>query len=435
MEKKYKDSGIEWIGRIPEEWEVLQIRRIMRNRSERNQPNAMVLSLYRDLGIIPKESRDDNHNVTSEDTASYKVVSKGNFVINKMKAWQGSMAVSEYDGIVSPAYYVCSFTRDVHKKYIHYLLRDASYKPEYMRLSTGMRIGQWDLNIDDFLRIKAIIPPLDEQKRIADYLDEKCGIIDSLIGLQEHMIEKLKAYKQSVITEAVTKGLNPNVKLVTSGIDWIGDIPEGWEVKPFKELFRTGKGLSFTKADLVKEGIPVISYGQVHSKQNTGTRIDDVLVRFVPDEIAKGGESSKVKVGDFIFADTSEDLSGCGNCVYVDKEIGLYAGYHSVIAFSKRKESNIYLAYLFLTDYWRSQIRCRVSGIKVYSISQAIIKQTSIILPSQEEQQAIASYLDEKCADIDRLIDMKLQKIEKLKDYKKSVIYEAVTGKTDLRYS
>ena len=155
MEKKYKDSGIEWIGRIPEEWEVLQIRRIMRNRSERNQPNAMVLSLYRDLGIIPKESRDDNHNVTSEDTASYKVVSKGNFVINKMKAWQGSMAVSEYDGIVSPAYYVCSFTRDVHKKYIHYLLRDASYKPEYMRLSTGMRIGQWDLNIDDFLRILA----------------------------------------------------------------------------------------------------------------------------------------------------------------------------------------------------------------------------------------------------------------------------------------
>lgn len=430
MEKKYKDSGIEWIGKIPEEWNVMQIRRIMRNRSERNQPNAMVLSLYRDLGIVPKDSRDDNHNVTSEDTASYKVVSKGNFVINKMKAWQGSMAVSEYDGIVSPAYYVCTFTRKVYKRYFHYLLRDASYKPEYLRLSTGMRIGQWDLNIDDFLRIKAIFPPVPEQQNIANYLDEKCVEIDSLIGLQEQMIEKLKAYKQSVITEVVTNGIAPGVKLVPSGTDWISEIPKGWKVKPFKELFRTGKGLSFTKADLVNEGIPVISYGQVHSKQNTGTRIDDVLVRFISDDIAKGGESSKVKVGDFIFADTSEDLSGCGNCVYVDREIGLYAGYHSVIAFSKRNESNAYLAYLFLTDCWRSQIRCRVSGIKVFSISQSIIKQTSIILPPEDEQNSIVSYLDEKCADIDRLIALKQRKIESLKDYKKSVIFEAVTGKT-----
>lgn len=430
MEKKYKDSGIEWIGKIPEEWNVMQIRRIMRNRSERNQPNAMVLSLYRDLGIVPKDSRDDNHNVTSEDTASYKVVSKGNFVINKMKAWQGSMAVSEYDGIVSPAYYVCIFTRKVYKKYFHYLLRDASYKPEYLRLSTGMRIGQWDLNIDDFLRIKALFPPVPEQKHIANYLDEKCDEIDSLIGLQEQMIEKLKAYKQSVITEVVTNGLAPDVKLVPSGTDWIDEIPEGWKVKPFKEIFRTGKGLSFTKADLVNEGIPVISYGQVHSKQNTGTRIDDVLVRFISDDIAKGGEASKVNVGDFIFADTSEDLNGCGNCVYVDREMGLYAGYHSVIAFSKRNESNAYLAYLFLTDCWRSQIRCRVSGIKVFSISQSIIKQTSIILPPEDEQNSIVSYLDEKCADIDRLIAMKQRKIESLKDYKKSVIFEAVTGKT-----
>lgn len=430
MTREYKDSGIEWIGRIPREWEVLQIRRIMRNRSERNQPNAMVLSLYRDLGIVPKDSRDDNHNVTSEDTANYKVVSKGNFVINKMKAWQGSMAVSEYDGIVSPAYYVCNFTKEVHKKYIHYLLRDASYKPEYLRLSTGMRIGQWDLNIDDFLRIKAVIPPLAEQQRIAEYLDEKCGEIDALMALQEQMIAQLMDYKQSVITEAVTKGLNPDVQLVPSGIEWIGDIPKGWEVKRFKELFRTGKGLSFTKADLVKEGIPVISYGQIHSKDNNGIRIKNELIRFVPEEIAKSGESSQVHTGDFIFADTSEDLDGCGNCVYVDKEIGLYAGYHSVIATSKRKVSNTYLAYLFLTNCWRSQIRCRVSGIKVFSISQSIINLSTVILPPSDEQITIIEHLDKKCGEIDKLISTKRQKIETLKEYKKSVIYEAVTGKT-----
>jgi len=335
--------------------------------------------------------------------------------------------ISKFDGMISPAYKVLSCKKSIIPQFANYWFIYVFDGRKFMHYSKNIR---YSLTYDEFSALKIIVPPIKEQQRIADYLDEKCGEIDSLIGLQEQMIEKLKAYKQSLITEAVTKGLDPNAKLVPSGIDWIGEIPEGWETKPFKELFRTGKGLSFTKADLVKDGIPVISYGQVHSKQNKGTRIDEVLVRFVPEEIAKSGESSKVNVGDFIFADTSEDLSGCGNCVYVDREIGLYAGYHSVIAFSKRKKSNTYLAYLFLTDYWRSQIRCRVSGIKVFSISQAIIKQTSIILPSENEQEAIASYLDDKCSDIDRLIALKQQKIETLKDYKKSVIYEAVTGKT-----
>ncbi len=433
MSREMKHSCIEWIGDIPAGWEICQIRRVMRNRSERNQPNAEVLSLYRDWGIVPKKSRDDNHNVTSEDTTNYKVVHKGDFVINKMKAWQGSMAVSDYDGIISPAYYVCNFVNNhIYKRYIHHLLRNESYKTEYMRLSSGLRVGQWDLNIESFLRIPMVLPPLSEQQKIADYLDKVCGEIDGLVALQEAMIDELKAYKQSVITEAVTRGLNPNVPLKPSGIDWIGDIPEGWEVKPFKVLFRTGKGLSFTKSDLVEKGISVISYGQIHSKQNRGTGIISSLIRCIPEDIVQGCNSSKVSVGDFIFADTSEDLSGCGNCVYVDKDINLYAGYHSVTAISKRKVSNIYLAYLFLTDCWRSQIRGRVSGIKVYSISQSIINQTSVILPPEGEQQQIANYLDTKCSEIDSLIAFKQQKIEELKEYKKSVIYEYVTGKKEV---
>ena len=288
------------------------------------------------------------------------------------------------------------------------------------------------MNYQDLRKLSVIIPPLPEQQRIADYLDKKCGEIDELIALQEQMIAQLTDYKQSVITEAVTKGLNPDAELVSSGIDWIGEVPKGWKIVPFKEVIKTGKGLSFTKADLVNEGFPVISYGQVHSKNNKGTQINDELIRFVPNEIVEGGNSSRVHIGDFIFADTSEDLDGCGNCVYVDKECGLYAGYHSVVAFSKRKESNKYLAYLFLTNCWRSQIRCRVSGIKVYSISQSIIKQTTLLIPPLSEQQTIATYLDTKCSEIDSLIAIKQQKIETLKDYKKSVIFEAVTGKMSI---
>jgi len=200
-----KDSGIPWIGEIPEGWKVCFIKQIMRNKSIKGYPCETVLSLYRDYGVVPKDSRSDNHNVTSEDTSSYKFVEVGDFVINKMKAWQGSMAVSNYQGIISPAYYICRFTTDsVDREYVHYLLRNETYKVEYMRLSSGLRIGQWDLNIDDFLRVKMVLPSLAEQQAIADYLDRKCGEIDELITIKQQKIESLKEYKKSVIYEYVT---------------------------------------------------------------------------------------------------------------------------------------------------------------------------------------------------------------------------------------
>lgn len=216
-----------------------------------------------------------------------------------------------------------------------------------------------------------------------------------------------------------------------SGIEWIGRIPKEWKVVPFKSCFATGKGLSFTKADLVPEGIAVVSYGQIHSKNNTGTRLDDFLLRYIPVSLTENGDNSKMCKGDFIFADTSEDLDGCGNCVYVDKDIDLYAGYHSITASPRIQKANKFFAYYFQTPCWRSQVRSRVTGIKVYSISQSIINQTSIIVPSFEEQQRIAEYLDEKCGEIDSLISLQEKMITQLTDYKQSVITEAVTKGLD----
>ena len=178
-----------------------------------------------------------------------------------------------------------------------------------------------------------------------------------------------------------------NRAMIDSGIPWIGEIPEGWEIARFKHRFKTYKGLSFTKADLVEDGNPVISYGQIHAKYNNGTSIDSKLIRFVPDGIIENGGNSMVSLGDFIFADTSEDIDGCGNCVYIDKDIELYAGYHSVIAQSILSKNNKYYAYLFLTNCWRSQIRMRVSGIKVFSITQNILNQTLLIVPPVSEQE------------------------------------------------
>ena len=174
MGREMKDSGLPWIGEIPKHWIVDRVKYHLKVNECKGFPDAIVLSLYRDFGVIPKDSRDDNHNVTSEDTSKYKHVEAGDFVINKMKAWQGSVGVSDYEGIVSPAYYVYKFTSEAfYRKYFHYLLRDKSYTPEYRRLSGGIREGQWDLSREGFINLPVILPPLSEQEAIANYLDIK----------------------------------------------------------------------------------------------------------------------------------------------------------------------------------------------------------------------------------------------------------------------
>ena len=235
--KSMKNSKLPWIGSIPAHWKVTRIKEVMQNISEKNHPNATVLSLYREYGVLPKDSRDDNHNVTSLDTASYKFVQVGELVINKMKAWQGSLGVSDYEGIVSPAYYVCRFTSSqINTKYFHYLIRCKAYAQEFERLSTGMRVGQWDLGIDDFMCTSIIIPPTDEQSAIATYLDDQCAKIDALIEEVKASIEEYKQWKASLIFEAVTKGLDPNIEMKDSGIDWIGQIPHNWSIGKIKHF-------------------------------------------------------------------------------------------------------------------------------------------------------------------------------------------------------
>lgn len=199
-----KNSRIQWIGEIPKHWKTDKFKYHLKRSEPRNPGNQVVLSLYRDYGIIPKDSRDDNHNVTSEDTSNYKYVQIGDFVVNKMKAWQGSVAVSNYEGIVSPAYYVYKFSDyQIYKKYLHYLLR-ACYKDEFMRLSGGLRVGQWDLPADGLGNTYILIPPYDEQVKIADYLDSKKERIDSIIQKKQELLANLDTYKKSLIYEYVT---------------------------------------------------------------------------------------------------------------------------------------------------------------------------------------------------------------------------------------
>lgn len=212
-----------------------------------------------------------------------------------------------------------------------------------------------------------------------------------------------------------------------SGLSWIPQIPENWTINRLKVLFQYSKGLGITKEDLIDEGIPVISYGQVHSKDNNGTEHNPALEKFVAETYLDTDADCLVNKGDFIFADTSEDLEGCGNCTYISEQKTLFAGYHTIVLSSQCGNDNKYLAYLFKSDIWRSQIRKNVNCVKVYSVTKSILNNITVVLPPIEEQQQIVTYLDARCSKIDGAVAQRKAIIEKLKEYKSAVITKAVT--------
>ena len=220
-------------------------------------------------------------------------------------------------------------------------------------------------------------------------------------------------------------------KYKDSKISWIGDVPEHWALHPFGKYFRYGKGLNITKADLLPSGVKVISYGQIHSKSNGGTKITDDLVRYVSQDYLASSPQSLVLQNDFIFADTSEDLEGCGNCAFVHEPMTLFAGYHTVICRPNHFDNYKFLAYYFQSVSWRSQLRSNCNGVKVYSISRGKLKKTQIIVPPADEQQAIVEFLDTAVEKIDRYIAAKEAEIEKLGTLKQSIISQAVTKGLD----
>ena len=199
-----KDSGMPWIGRVPSHWRIEKVKYHLKRYEPRNTGDQQVLSVYREYGVIPKDSRDDNHNVTSEDTSKYKYVRPGNLVINKMKAWQGSMGVSDYQGIVSPAYFIYHFTdNELAPKYLHYLFRSC-YKDEFRRISGGIREGQWDLSPEAFANTMLLLPSVDEQRIIIKHVEEKTAEIEGALSIKREQLDILEQHKKSIIYEYVT---------------------------------------------------------------------------------------------------------------------------------------------------------------------------------------------------------------------------------------
>lgn len=421
-----KESGIEWVGLIPDDWKIAKNNRlfnISKQLINENWKNTQLLSLTKS-GIIEKNINDGGGK-QPESFGTYQYVEKDDIVLCLFDIDVSAVFSdrSKYDGMISPAYRVMKCTDAILPVYAKWWFDAVNIGRYYLIYTKSLRKT---IDADGFGNILTVVPPLSEQEAIADYLDKTCSKIDEIIAEAKASIDEYKNFRQSVISEAVLNGIEQhNYKNVD--LEWIASIPDTWGVLPLKRYFTYQKGLPITKADLLENGDKVISYGQIHAKFNTGVTVDERLIRYVSHEYSLSNSESLCSKGDIILADTSEDKDGCGNAVYIDTDEMIFAGYHTIIL--KSNVDNKYLAYLFTSDTWRSQIRKRVQGVKLFSVTLKILNQCSIILPPVNEQIDIVKYLDKKTAIIDACISEKESLINDLEAYKKSLIYEVVTGK------
>ena len=212
-----------------------------------------------------------------------------------------------------------------------------------------------------------------------------------------------------------------------SGVEWIDKIPISWDIERMKNQFEYAKGLNITKADLIDTGLAVVSYGQIHAKNNSGTTLKDEFIRYISPSNEAITDKAKLCNGDIVFADTSEDYDGLGNAVYMDRDSDIYAGYHTIIAKPKEPKYAKFFAYLFQSEVWRSQLRMRASGIKVYSVTQRMLNDVTLIIPEETAIEPICAYLDDRCSKIDAIIAEAKASIEEYKELKQAVITQAVT--------
>ena len=429
---EYKDSGTPWLGKVPVHWEILRNKNELFPKANHigDNPNNLPLLSLTKKGIIMRNLTSGKGKFSS-DERKFLIVEPGDFVFchYDIQETPRTIGLSSLLGYITGSYNVYGY-RGKNRRFFYYLHECFDDGKLLCPLYKGLRNT---IQQDRFLSMRICLPPEEEREAIVAYLDKKCAEIDELISRRHAIIERLKELKQSIIVSAVTRGLDPDVPMKDSGIPWLGKIPTHWKTQKFTSKFRLGKGLSINKADLRKSGARVINYGQIHSRMNNGVDVNNVGICYVDSCYIEAFPKALVHLNDILFADTSEDIKGIGNCVRISCNTVFFAGYHTIIASNKVKGNTKYEAYLFQSENWRNQLRMKSNGVKVFSISKKNLRQCYLINPPEGEKEQIVTYLDNKCAEIDALVARQEQIIEKLKELKVSTIAHVVTGKVDVR--
>ena len=419
--RKMKDSGVEWIGEIPVDWKLSKIGSVYDERKEKVSDKDLAPLSVTKQGIVPQletAAKTDNGD-------NRKLIRKDDFVINSRSDRRGSCGISEYEGSCSLINTVLKPQTNMCNRYYGFVFKSDGFADEYYRWGHGIVDDLWSTKWIDMKSIYIPAPDITEQERIADYLNAKCSKIDEIIEKQQAIIEKLKEYKLSIITEAVTKGINPNVEIKDSGIEWIGYIPKCWNISRFKYLSsEIGDGLHSTPV-YDSEGDYYFMNGQ-----NIG---NEKLV--FSDKTDRLNELEYMKYKKPLLSENTIfiTLNGAtyGKSSFYSGEkvlLGKSAGYITL----KSSENKRYIRYYLQSRTAKIFMELSLCGSTIANLSLKTLNEFIIPLPSEDEQRRIVDFLDVRCKLIDHNIDEKWKIVEKLQEYKKSLIYEVVTGKKEV---
>ena len=420
-----KDSGIEWIGKIPEDWKVLKNKYNFELSKEiigTKWVETQLLSLTK-CGIIAINDGEQTGKVPAS-LSTYQKVNKDDIVMCLFDLDCSAVfsGISNWDGMISPAYKCIKCKSHLFPKYIDYYFRTVFVDRKYKRYSKNVRFS---ISADEFMNLPIIVPPMNIQNKIAEFLNSKCCEIDRLHSDIEKQIEILEEYKKSIITEAVTKGLNPDVEMKDSGIEWIGMIPKHWKIYRYKHLANLVRGGSPRPA-----GNPIYYYGDIpFMKVADITKDDRMYVDSCEGSIKPAGLSNTrmVNKGTLLLTNSGATL-GVPKILNIDTTIN-----DGIAAFlNLSNKLNIKFAYYSLKSKTKYFLQVAALGMGQPNLNTDIIGNTYVTIPPKYEQQKIVDFLDVKCAEIDDIIADKKKQLETLKQYKKSLIYEYVTGKKEV---
>jgi type I restriction enzyme, S subunit len=415
-----QDSGVPWMGRVPAHWTRSKLRHLLDRVAERNRPDLPLLSVVREKGVILRDisNSEDNHNFIPDDLSNYKVVRRGQFAMNKMKAWQGSYGVSNHDGIVSPAYFVFNL-RGAEGRFFHLAIRSRAYVPSFTQASDGVRIGQWDLSEPRMREIPFFVPPLPEQASIVRFLDHADRRIGRYIRSKQKLITLLEEQKQAIIHRAVTHGLDPRVRLKPSGLKWLRNVPAHWDVSPAKYFFREMDERSETGAEELLS-VSHITGVTPRSQKN--------ITMF----LAESNVGHKIcRPGDLVINTMWAWMAALG----IASQTGIVSPSYAV--YRPRSSTRLlgeYADLLLRTTPYKSEYLCRSTGIRLSRLRlypEQFLK-IKILCPPVEEQFAIVDSVGKDTSDARRAIDLASREIALLRDYRTRLIADVVTGKLDV---
>lgn len=420
--REMKKSGIEWIGDIPTHWNIRKGKWILKRLERPVEENDGVITCFRDGDVTLRSNRREEGFTFSLQEVGYQGIEPGDLVVHGMDGFAGAIGISDSRGKGTPVLNILDSTED--KKYIMYYLRNMAYNGIFLALATGIRVRSCDTNWNKLKELPYIIPTIEEQSKIAEYLTKVCAEIDAVIAKTKATIEEYKKLKQSIITEAVTKGVRGDRPMKISGIEWIGDIPFDWEISRIKYVSEFEP--SSDKNGLNEDS--VITYTPMDCIKNGW---------FINQTARLGSVSSSLTAyqnGDIVMAKVTPCFENGNIAIMENLSSGYGLGSSELFVFRAKSIDTKFLFYWLRNDRFMQSACSTMTGTGgLKRVSPTFIKNCYLHLPPVEEQKEIANYLDKKCAEMDTLIDRKTALLAEMETYKKSVIYEYVTGKKEVK--